>query len=311
LSKKTHHIILKDFPLESGEISFNALQKVTGMLQVIAGGALRIVVEGASSKKGPSPKWLREAVNFNLSGMSKGSTDLVVKAPMIKDSIENPQIPMFGRSPDFLLDYTGVDLSLEALQQAFREDEGDDLLDKSLLNKMEKFHSLFKNHEGTMEITGHANKQTFKITGQSFNNLKTLKNQTPEPQRVKISGILDEMKHSKERIQLMAEGGNIRAFLPENISFRQVKKYFGQQATVEGIANFRPNGKIKTIQVSGINRATEKDGWFTKPQKPISKQLNLNQLRREQGHEGTKLDNVIGGWPGDESIEQLLKMRKK
>lgn len=308
MNSKKHHIILHDFPLEKGKISFNVLRQLAEMLQSVAGGSLRMVVEGISSKKGPKPTWLEESVNFQLTGIRQGSTDLMVEAPLLEDSLQQPQIPLFGRSPESLREYTGVDLALESFNQAFQSNQEDDLLDKHLLKKMEKHRSLFKDANGSIQITGYVQEKSTKIDYQSFEKIKKLEAQTPPESRARITGILDLMQYSKDLIQLQTEHGTVRAILTDEIKFDDISTYFGQKVTLEGLANYKPSGKISAIEVAKVRRTTEDDEWFSKQPSPVKEQLDIKELRTEQNYKGTQLDNIIGEWPGDEPIEELIEM---
>ena len=281
------------------------------MLQTVAGGSLRLIVEGISSKQGPKPKWLEESLDFQLSGLEKGSTKLMVEAPLLKKSLGQPQIPLFGRSPESVMEYTSIDLALESFQQAFQETDNDDLLDKHLLKDMEKYRSLFSDSDTSIEITGHRNIKPIAIQSQHFENIRELEEQTPPPSRVRVSGVLDLMQFSKDLIQVQTKQGTIRAILTSSITFEEISTYFGQNVTLDGIANFKPSGKISAIKIDKAKTASDEEEWFTRQPSPINDQLDLNRLRAEQKYKETKLDNVIGEWPGDESIEELLEMRKK
>ncbi len=43
----------------------------------------------------------------------------------------------------------------------------------------------------------------------------------------------------------------------------------------------------------------------------MKERLDLKKLKEKQEYKGTNIDKVIGKWPGKESIEELLEMRKK
>ncbi len=281
------------------------------MLQEVAGGSLRLVIEGISSKKGPRPEWLEESVNFQLTGIQKGSTDLMVEAPILEDVLQQIQIPMFGRNPQSLQKYTGIDLALESFNQAFGNKKEDDLLDKYLLQKMEDYRSLFQNGKGAIQIRGYNYEKPTEITHQSFEHIKKLEKQTPPRSRAQISGTLDLMQYSKDLIQVKTKQGDIHALLTGGIQFGDISQYFGQKVTLQGIANFKPSGKVSAIEVDSVRPATEEDEWFTKEPSPIKEQLDLKELRTEQKYKGTKLDNITGKWPGDEPIEELLEMLDK
>ncbi|MEX2345579.1 MAG: hypothetical protein WD604_08195 [Balneolaceae bacterium] len=312
LNTRKHYITLKDFSLESGKISFNYLQKVAGMLQAVAGGSLRIVIEGISSKKGPKPEWLEKAIDFQLSGIRKGSTDLEIEAPLLRDAMELQQIPLFRRSPESLQHYSGIDIAMEGFSQAFDpEENNDDLLDKHLLGEMRKYRSLFKDTKSSIVISGAVKKGILRIGRQSFEQIKQLEAKTPPSAKARITGVLDLMQYSKDLLQINTGKGVVRALLTSDISFGKISEFFGKKVMVEGLANYKPSGSISAVEVSGIRLATEADRWYETPHSAIREQLDITELRAKQKYEGLSLEKIIGQWPGDESIEELLEMRKK
>jgi hypothetical protein len=119
------------------------------------------------------------------------------------------------------------------------------------------------------------------------------------------------MQYSKDLIQVQTEQGAIRALLTSEIQFQEVSEYFGQRVTLDGIANFKPSGNVSTIEIRKVRLANGTDDWFTKKPTPIKEQLDFKELRTKQKYKGTNLNNVIGEWPGDESIEELLEMLEK
>jgi len=281
------------------------------MLQRVASGSLRLVMEGVSSKKGPKPDWLESAVDFQLTGISEGSTNLTIEAAILEDVIADFQIPIFERNPESLKPYTGVDLALEAFGQAFQSNEDDDLLDKHLLKEMEKYSTLFRNKKGTVKISGYQVKKPVQFSYSHFEEIKELEERTPPPIKALITGQLDLMQYSKELIKVDTKAGNVRAILSGELTFEEVGKFFGKEVTLEGIAHFKPSKKVSSIEVEKIHSATAQDQWFSAQPTAITEQINFADLSKEQEYHGTALDNVIGQWPGDESIEELLALLNK
>jgi len=268
-------------------------------------------MEGVSSKKGPKPEWLESTIDFQLTSINAGSTVLTVEAPIIEDAIQNFQIPLFDRNPEDLKPYTGIDLALEALQQAFETNGNDDLLDKHLLKEMEKYRSLFHKQRGTVEISGHQIRKPAQLRYQNFQDIKKLEERTPPPIKAMMNGTLDLMQYSKDLIQIETEQGRIRAILSGDLTFNEVKNFFGSKVTIEGIAHFKPSGKVSSIEVSKVREAVGGEERFSAQPIPITEQLDFVELRKEQEYTGTKLDSIIGQWPGDESIEDLLALLNK
>jgi len=309
---RKHHITLHDFPLEKGKISLKQLKKVADMVECVASGSLRIVMEGISRKKGPKPAWLENAVNFQLTGIYEGSTGLAIEASLLGEFLELQQLPIFGRTPETLATYTGIDLAVESFEQAFDPDKkNDDLLDKYLLKEMRTYRSLFNDEGGRISISSAVRKQPLQFDYKSFDRIKKLEKNTPPPAKARITGVLDLMQYSKDLIQLNTEKGIIRALITDDVSFQMISGFFGKKVTIEGMANYKPSGNIGAIEMYKLRPAAEDDRWFETPHSAIKEQLDFKELRAKQKYEGTQMSNIIGQWPGDESIDELLEMRKK
>ncbi|MCS6832571.1 MAG: hypothetical protein NZ521_03270, partial [Flammeovirgaceae bacterium] len=92
--------------------------------------------------------------------------------------------------------------------------------------------------------------------------------------------------------------------------FAELKNYFGQKVVVIGIAHFKPGGQLSHIKMEHFSQVDERLKIFSK--KPHK--MNLQQqiaLQLLEGKKSNPLSEIIGQWPGDESIEELLSMLKE
>ncbi|SHG31662.1 hypothetical protein SAMN05443144_12458 [Fodinibius roseus] len=71
------------------------------------------------------------------------------------------------------------------------------------------------------------------------------------------------------------------------------------------------NRKKHHITLKDFSLESGKISFNVLQSSPIKEQLDLKRLRAEQEYKGTRLDNVIGEWPGDESIGELLGILEK
>ncbi len=80
---KTASYILKINGLQApkGAISILALKELIDNLIDSSEKALRLSVEGTSSKKGQLPAWLKNSVNYAITSLRKGSTKILITAP--------------------------------------------------------------------------------------------------------------------------------------------------------------------------------------------------------------------------------------
>ena len=281
------------------------LRQVMDLLEDVAGASLSIVVEGLSHRPGPKPELLKSALDFKLVGIETGSTYLPIKAPVLKDSLEEIQTSLFGVDRKSIQDQSGVDLAIETLSQAYGESKRDDLLDRYVLKKILKSQSLVEGNM-SLELRGSVNNKVI-LNEKKLSKVKTLEKHTPPERKVKAVGILDVLSHSKRLIKLKTQKGVIRSHLAKSNSFKDLMPHFGKKVTVIGIASYKPSGKIDLIEIQEVRplQGDEEEEIVNQLTIPIDESLDVRQLRREkQGEWG----DIVGAWPGDESIDDLMEL---
>jgi len=75
----------------------------------------------------------------------------------------------------------------------------------------------------------------------SHNTLQKIKQATPEPHAIWVSGFFDAIEHSRRRFQLaMKNGENVRGKIDENlVDVEQMRKLWGQRVTIKGTLYFK------------------------------------------------------------------------
>lgn len=273
----------------------------------IAGGTLRLLLDGHSHKRGKHPEWLEKSIHFELTGLKPGSTILEVKAPALSETIQSVQLPIQfdDIAIEDILAYSAIDLSLNAFNQAFSEDGDTSLLDKSLLKDMQKFKKIIDSGGGSISITGTAKNRT-DLNQESFKKIKKMESATSPSIRARLTGTFDLMKHSNSLMELIVNGKKIRAFLTSDLNIHEVKSLFGEEVTVDGIAHFKPNGQINSFEVDKVRLAQASDNYFKRIPAVVTDQLSIAQVAEAQSYYGTDLKKIIGKWPGEEGIDELL-----
>ncbi|MEM6963425.1 MAG: hypothetical protein AAF573_01585 [Bacteroidota bacterium] len=129
---KKHILKLRGYESENGKIPFSLLRELSEQLTRLAESTLLLYVEGNSKiKRGKTPDWLSKSIDFRLTGIREGSTILDIEAPVLSESMENIQIPLFqGFEVDKLQETSALDLSFFVYEQALNNKEDSYLLDK-------------------------------------------------------------------------------------------------------------------------------------------------------------------------------------
>lgn len=309
MKKHKHTIHLEGFEMKNGTIPFSVLMQIVENLTKISSGTLRVLMEGYSQKKGKHPAWLLNSVDFDLAALKPGSTILEVQAPILKDSITQAQLPLEFDSikMDDVFKFSAIDLTMMAYEQAFSENGDVSLLDKPLLKDMQKFKNIFATKDASFKISGYGKKQ-LSLNKESFKKIKKLETTTSPSIKSRLSGKFDLMKHSNGLLEIITQNKKIRAFLSSDIDLHSIKDFFGEEVTLDGIAHFNPRGQISSFEVTKIRLAAASDEYFKRIPTPIAEQLQVSDIAYSQSYQGTKLDKVIGKWPGSEDVEDLLQL---
>jgi len=308
LKKHKHTISLKGFAIKNGTIPFSLLQQIVETLSNVAGGTLRLLIDGHSHKRGKHPEWLERSIDFELSALKPGSTILEIQAPQLKDSMGQAQLPMRFESFDMdtLWEASAIDLSMLTFDQAFDEEGEMFLLDKPLLKDMQRLKNIFDSNDASFTISGKGKKLI--LQKEKFKKIKQLESRTAPSRKAILTGKFDLMKHSSSLMEIVVDNKKIRAFLTNDISFADVREYFGEEVTIEGIAHFNPKGQIGSFEVQKARPASQSDDYFRKIPSPVYEQLQLSGITYDQAYKGTNLDKITGKWPGKDSIDDLLEL---
>lgn len=307
---KKHTIKLKGYQAEDGKISFKLLKDLGEQLTRLAASTLLSYVEGSSKvKRGKSPTWLTNSIDFNLTGVGEGSTVLEIEAPILSESLAEVQLPIFQEIDSSKLKETSaLDLSFFAYEQALNNKEESYLLDKNLLREIMQFKKVLQS-DGA-EIIFESNQTKFKITNNILSEIKVLEDRTPPNRKAKVIGKLDVLQHSLSQLELVTDGKKMRAKLSDKLNFDDVLELFGEDVILSGVANFNPAGKINSFEIQSIKKASSEDDYFRNIPQPIFKEFDLQRVVEAKRYKGTNIEELIGKWPGDESTEELLALLK-
>lgn len=233
-------------------------------------------------------------------------TNMLIDCDQFRESVAGLQLDAF-RGAEELLHLTPMALVINAFRAAL-SDEGDlDNLDKPLLKSLIKFKKGFANDDEVFLFSNRNTVPEIEIRKQDFQKIAHLEDSIPEPQKVAVNGTLDEMKISKSKLGLITDQGNINLFVTEKSTLTHLTKYLGSEVTIAGTAHYKPNGTVSFIQVEKYAEPNESDAIFNrKPRAMGTEQQVLFQLKA--GKKRNPLNDLVGSWPGDESLDELLEM---
>lgn len=312
MSGLTYDIELTGLDAAPGAIDAPMLRDLLDALIEAAGRALRLSVEGTSTRPGPQPDWIERSVQFTVLGLRKGSTVLPIEAPLLGDTagfvISQQDIWQPKPEPE--------DTSLSLLARVMRDVEAEnresELYDRGVLQAIEDFGRVVKNGEVITIRNTKTSEPTFAITHNHIQQAECLKRDTPDPRAVIVSGWLDVIEHSQRAFSLRTEDGRkIKGIVRQAaVSSERLRDLWGKKVTLQGHAHFTPAQSMRIIETRVIRPFRERDQIFerskTELEKEASVQMSGVHPPLEFSDAGDALRAIRGKWPGEESIEEIL-----
>lgn len=315
----THRIILKNFDLEDGKISFSKLAELQDRLTALAEGAVLNLIEGRSKPgRGKKPKWLKEVIDFQITGLHSGSTILEIEAPEISKVYRGKQFGIFDEpEADTLLNGSAFGLASYVYDKAISQPESSGLLDKYLLQKITAFNKILDNDESEVNLisNGQSEVRSVSIKRKSLEKISITEQKTRESVKTSITGMLDVMRHKKEQMEIVTTGDQrIRAYPGSNLNIKTLKDFFGEKVKITGLAHFKTDGNLKYIEILDIQIAEGESESIEELTLPIFEDIDLKRLAKEQDWQGfkeSKFRQAIKEMKVEESPEELLELLKE
>jgi len=306
---------------DDGKIDLLRLAQLAQYIIDIAKGALQIRLQGYSAERGRPSERVNNAIKIKLSDLKEGhlannwqpvskyakqsSTILVLECSKLAESLQGQQGDVF--KPEMLselFNQTPVGLVMESFRQALNYKEEASQLDKALLKKLKYFERLFVSEDEFVTLSNRGSIQEVKLTKKDFKKIQVLEESIPESQTIIINGIVNELNYFKSRVSIVTDDGPVNGILGEELD-SDISKYWGKQLTIHGTAHYMPGGKMSFLYVEKIFEPSSADKYFSKqPKKETVEQQIQRQQKSMKGR--NQLRELIGQWPGDESIEELI-----
>lgn len=274
-----------------------------------AKGAVRLRLEGRSKAGGGhAPGWVAEAAAFEIVKLSGTDRALSLRAPTLREAL-----PQRFEQQDFFPSVDPSDSALTlmgtSLADALAGEADSDAYDEPLLSTFERFRRVFQHGVNAVELrNGKPDSTPVTVTPAGVQTVSRLKRQTPRPQRVRIAGRLDAIRHSDRAFTLILDSGEqIRGVLAEGDA-EELAGHFGKIAVVSGFAHFRPSGALLRIDAERLDSGGEQDLaiWSAKP-RPLFGAPDTRELHRPQGPR-SGINAIVGKWPGDETDEEIFAL---
>jgi len=266
-----YKIKLNNLSTPKGTISVLALRELVEKLIDTSEKALKLAIDGTSSKKGQSPAWLKASVAFLITGLKEGSTVLEMECPTLKETAKK----------NFNSDY----------------------FDAGLLKSFSSFDNFLKKYSSSFSVTTtKSRKEDFTFNKMKLEKICLIEQSIPESRKIIINGLFDLIEHSDGKFRLKAKTGEIDR---DQVDKEKMRTLWGKEVTIKGWAEFTPKNKIRYVRADLIKEYETGDEFLS-----YTPQIQENLFVTENISKGllkeSPLKEIWGKWPGDESIDEIL-----
>lgn len=299
---------------DNGAIEFSRLTHLASSVKTIAKGALQIRLYGFSRLKNSSRR-INNALKIDLVDVkAENSTVLVVRCEPFAESLRGLQGDIFNQSIlTTLPNLTPVSLFMETFREAINSDNNHNVyewLDRPLITELKSFSKIFLGDNETIRFANRGSVPELALKQQDFQRITTLEELTPESREIMITGRLDELKFTGYRVRIETTQGPINGIIKDTLKHEAVSSFWGKHITISGRGHFKPSGRLSFVEISRIVEASPNDTYVLRvPKSQNIEQQIEGQLKAGKGR--NKLSELVGQWPGDESIEKLTSQLSK
>jgi hypothetical protein len=293
----------------AGSLSGPLLRDLLDAVDRGARGSVRLRLEGRSGTRGgPTPSWVNRAARFDVAKISEDGKGVELYAPALRDAIPE-RLAQYHLFEAVDARQSALGLMGVSLEEATKGNEHSDAYDEGLLGTFEDFRRVFRHGVDAVELrNGRPDAPSVSVTPAGLEMVSRLQRETPCPQRVRVAGVVDAIRHSDQAFTLVLDSGaSIRGVLAEGKPDVLIP-YFGRVAVVSGTAQFRPSGALLRVDAESLSPGAEGDLalWSAMPQ-PLAAPFSAHELRRPQ-RVRSGIPALLGEWPGDETEEEIFAM---
>ena len=197
------------FGTAPGVSGATTLTRVVEALLKTAERATRLLATGKGAGLGKTPRWLRNAADFTLTGLKPGSTILDIEAPSLRGAACETfavQSLLADRKETCQpsLDDTALDLAALAIQEAQEDHPAGDRFDGSVLEAILGFRKAAGGSGVRYEMTSRASAHgNFLLDDSACARIEERLNSIPSPRAFIVSGRLDLIEHDAAKFRLV------------------------------------------------------------------------------------------------------------
>lgn len=299
--------------VDNGSIEFDKLAALTRATKDIALKSLALLIYGYSGVT--LSKEIKNALKIrakDISGNAQTGTQLLLDTDRLVwlNALLLPDLfqPDLRHELEML---TPMALVIQTFRAALFEGPESNRLDAPLIHALLQFKKSFTNDREVFSLSNRGSIPGVVFRLEDFRKIEEIPSATPEPQKVTLTGKLDELKHSKSQLALLLDGRRVNVIPTKGKSLPdELPEFFGKDFTIQGLAHYRPGGTLSYVEMQEFSAPSAADMYFARiPDAMSVRQQVLFQAKKvSKGQQ--LLANLAGQWPGDETdaeFEQILK----
>lgn len=310
MTKSRYQFRLHGLDEHGGEIKAADLARTLNALHKAAESATRLLASGEGRRKRAKPPWLAAATDLTVTGLTSGSTVVAITLDRLVDAPSSP----FGRggfqphNVGFEADDTALDLAARAIREAQAPDSPGECFDDAVLDAILELGKSVRTRAVTYSLVRDgASEPHFVLSRRGCSAIAERKRNIPSPSAFIVSGRIGPVAHTSGEFQLeVPSGQNLYGRLHADADdVELLRPLRGRQATIQGIVHFKANGEPRMIEAQRISAGQAGDHMFAEiPRKPA---LSTPRPERAESGRVAKPMDLVGTWPGDEPVEELLQ----
>ncbi len=298
-----YELVLEDFPGTKGRIPLSLLARVEHVFAGLAGGVLRLLLEGNSHRPGKAPAWLRAATELELTGKKAGETSLRLEAPQLRSLplLHGKQLDLF--TPEMAADESAYGLLIAALREATKQGpqptapdpRAARLLDRGLLHRMGELEQLLPTDEATIRLHNQRADSRVALSRETLGLLKATEDDIPPPRQVAFVGTLEILNNASKLVRVRTENRLVKVSTRHHaFDAATLGTLYTREVAVQGMGNFNALRQLVGVEATYIGPALQEGPTLLRqlPQ-PIGRRLDVRALREKQGFRGTDLATML------------------
>lgn len=226
------------------------------------------------------------------------------------------EAPVFGTAAPELFDQgqlweygphstqTAFDLLAASLHDVRLQARDSERFDSNLLRRLSSYRKPLHSGLSAIALPGDHPETTEVIDEPLRSIAQTMFRETPSARRVRLMGRLDLLRVSTSVIGLLLEDGTLASVVWATNGIVDLASYLNRNVLVEGLAAFRPSGRMLRVDADAIRLAGPGDSAFgNPPTAPVRRDYRIETAAIRLGYK--PYEAIFGALPGDESDEEF------